>query len=107
MEDDIIKIETAKLAKEKGFNKIYFNKYASNGELYEVDNFPTQSLLQKWLRKNHNIHIEIKFFHNSEQYGYTILHIKNGEYTRSFGYWEYKTYESALEDALIYSLKLI
>jgi len=78
MEEELISFETAKLAKEKGFdwecelvyneldaittdfiidafNKIIFEKYAPL--IYLA---PTQCQLQKWLRIKHKIHIKIE-----------------------------------------------
>ena len=88
MREELIKFDTAKLAKEKGFNelinsyyketdsKVFFHKRRNTHhkkELYALRNndmlptkngkdrysVPTQSLLQKWLREKHNIQIEI------------------------------------------------
>lgn len=83
----VIKFETAKLVKEKGFNEPVFYYYSSDGSLnklieesngereyyFEYEDFLesyndfnlkvqvysacTQSALQKWLREKHNIHI--------------------------------------------------
>ena len=88
MKEQLINFETAKLAKEKGFNvetlhfycknrtcdyiktpyKYSFEVNANQETLIngEIDNFgygitwsaPTQSLLQKWLRDVHNIYVE-------------------------------------------------
>jgi hypothetical protein len=81
MEDKLITFETAKLAKEKGFNIPSSNCYSSNGEINEAYNYtgnttftnedlivlkangdtgylaPTQSLLLKWLRETQNIDV--------------------------------------------------
>ena len=75
MEDTRVTFETAKLAKEKGFKWKSKKGYLENGSLgvshysdyCENDNedyptkysAPTQSLLAKWLRKEHGIHIEL------------------------------------------------
>lgn len=114
MKDELIKIETALLAKEKGFKDITFNKRASNGELYEIDDFPTQSLLQKWIREVHNIYIYVEPFWDS------LEHALNEKSKPEFvGWWidetigesepaEYhSTYEQALEQALIEALQSI
>lgn len=98
MEDQLISFETAKLAKEKGFEEYCFSYYNLKGEIKHnysengsstdvdfrvdledlLDNFnrgipntysaPTQSLLQKWLREVHKIHIEI--FRRCTGYGF-------------------------------------
>lgn len=82
MKDELISFETAKLAKEKGFNEPC--RYFCNNEVYN-ESFrkdatftntdlasdylkdlynnsitqPTQSLLQKWLRETFKLHIKI------------------------------------------------
>ena len=81
MEDTLIKFETAKLAKEKGFfqetNRLEIPYYNYKGEFkgdvsdwrirkyirgentsdIEFVSAPTQSLLAKWLREQHNIYV--------------------------------------------------
>lgn len=81
MKEQLIEFETAKLAKEKGFNWMTKDGYRidldGEGELWEgwdlwlSDHYhfrleklqnvaaPTQSLLLKWLREVHKIYIEI------------------------------------------------
>lgn len=68
MEDQKINFETAKLAREKGFNlkSNYFREQKEGDADYDDDfcnwnefegyyTVVTQSLLQKWLREKHNI----------------------------------------------------
>ena len=85
MEDTHITFETAKLAKEKGFNIYTLTKFDYQGETESCDlkefNFwvlegghysrPTQTLLAKWLREEHNIHIEIS--NNTYEEDYEII----------------------------------
>lgn len=73
MEDQLISFETAKLAKEKGFEektKTWYNfsglsvsgeqsQYPSNDKRFPSYSRPTQSLLQRWLREKHRIDIDI------------------------------------------------
>jgi len=98
MEEQLVSFETAKLAKDKGFNipcnkmfsfgrKIFENMKTisfHNGDKNECANTshdwnntksqteteyysaPTQSLLQKWLREKHNIHVNLFIYHNTE-----------------------------------------
>ena len=79
MKDELVTFETAKLAKEKGFdlvtNKYWVNYYTgqpidkwrlfrhTDVDVIEEMEFPapTQSLLQKWLRETKDIHVEPKF----------------------------------------------
>lgn len=81
MKEELITFETAKLAKEKGFDELSSRKYDINSkEILEVSYWegngdvttiavknenieddevlaPTQSLLQKWLREEYNIQL--------------------------------------------------
>lgn len=113
MEEQLIEYKTALLAKEKGFN-IHRNKYyyddlkeKSMSMIYDYKNpnhycCPTQALLQKWLRDNHNIHIFIKLKseNNYEYYCYKQI----DSYLKDNGF---KTYEEALEIALQKALESI
>ena len=79
MEEQLISYETAKLAKEKGFDEKVYREYDKSGylrctsksadvvlgpydELLKSTEYPapTQSLLQKWLREVHNIIVTSK-----------------------------------------------
>lgn len=128
MEEQLINFETAKLAREKGFDvdnrenhyfycfpngKLDKFKYLSVG--YGDDVLaPTQSLLQKWLREVHNLHVVVKRISYS---GYTSLIVdlniykQNGfikeEYINSIGFRGFEVYEDALEKGLQEALKLI
>ena len=97
MEETLISQETSDLAKEKGFTFFQYKDF------YKPINHCSQSLLQKWLRKKHNINIGMTFFYiqNEGQVWWEArIHYKNSIHT-------YKTYEEALEVALYESLKLI
>lgn len=134
--------ETAKLAKEKGFDLRFADFYCDNykglctehdeflivedldGVIYDCNNefdegeryyVTTQSLLQKWLREEHKIDIQILRnkpgyneykveIYKTDEYSdhYLYFFIKEGGYVKWFS-----TYESALESALKESLKLI
>lgn len=124
MENDLISFETAKTAKEKGFNfgctyyydfsgsigsgreivnRINWNK--SNDSIYSA---PTQSQIQKWLRVVHGIHIEILLEENSpyNKFYYRIMRI--GEYfTLSHDGTYSNYYEGILEIAIQKGLMLI
>ena len=134
MEEQLISFETAKLAKEKNFDESCdwvfeedlelrrLNYYEGDGSGFvknseidsEYESFiqtaPTQSLLQKWLREEHDIHFEIKpIFEVGERRPYHIsvfknLHGKDFEYN-IIGVKD--TYERALEAGLQEALKLI
>ena len=126
MEEQYITFETAKLAKEKKF--IYPTlanyeceedgtvkelnwKFKTLGDFLDNLNTPvcTQSLLQKWLREIHNIHIVITLeFSESlkELWYYGLLSIKGNE-INELGDEGYTTYELALEAGLKEALTLI
>lgn len=121
MEEQLISFEVAKLAKEKGFDIHCRNHFTDIGECYENIDFPynscteslfapTQSLLQKWLREVHGIHIKVEsleslmfpktflwYFDVVNFYNNKLLIYNNG----------HNTYEQALEVALKQALKLI
>ena len=128
MEDALITFETAKLAKEKGFNIFtdvcFANTPNSDDKQYKkiklhhshsvgsVDSFgnmltivayaPTQSLLAKWLREEHNIHLIA--YKNINIDGYDWCFITTDGITNINSY---KTYEEAYEIGLQEALKLI
>lgn len=104
MKDELVKYETAVLAKEKGFIVLCKMFYDPNISA------PEQSLLQRWLREVHNIHIYVEplFSDTGElKYAATIAYEDGGFNT---GFEEddlFETYEAALEDGLVESLKII
>jgi len=125
MEEQLIEFETAKLLKEKGFPKLETNGYPSIAGGYTKDGVetmvldksyfyqaPTQSLLQKWLRDTHNIHLTLDTCIN----GYTC-YLKKHEIGKlvqpSNEFYVLResdhvdTYESALETGLQTALSLI
>ena len=144
MTEQIINNSTAKLAKEVGFNipsyKYYLTKSYTKGVEGELtigelrtrgaevdmilirdDNYayaPTQSLLQKWIREVHNIHINITTINlyrgDTVKFGgyrvYIASNIPTIEYEiNSDKYYNdaFDTYEEALEDGLFETLKII
>ena len=121
--EEICTYEVAKLAKEKGFDVPTFGYYRiATEDWYRTDVYddwndstirysaPTQSLLQRWLREEKNIHIEI--IATASGY-YWCISKTNGTSmtdrdvlnrgTNDGGCFD--TYELALEDALAYNLK--
>ena len=150
MEEQLISFETAKLAKLKGFNEAtltgfhgakihdvlfsdildgFLYKYNQLSILYEgVSDWtsaPTQSLLQKWLREVHKLHLSVVYSADHNKYsvsGYDEFHWKelckrnprsDGRYPYPYKSeflrhcWNHKTYEDALEFGLLEALKLI
>lgn len=66
---------------------------------------PTKSLLQKWLREEYGIHIEIS--RDEDKWKYNLYSIKQGNRHIPRGFKTYSTYEKALEAGLVEALKLI
>lgn len=73
MEEDLISFETAKLAKEKGFDektefqvfegtKLYYTKERGRNSEYGSKMYARclQSVLQRWLRKNYDLHVNVR-----------------------------------------------
>ncbi len=123
MVEELITFETAKLAKEKGFDEIcyYLNhplygvvdnsKYHKNSKINVSDKdktkyttAPTQSLLQKWLREVHNIHLTIT---SISQESWQCHITKPGEILGKNYIEDAYSYEEALEEGLQEALKLI
>jgi hypothetical protein len=106
MEEQLVSLDTAKLAKEKGFGN-YSDSYLA----------PTQSFLQKWLREKHVLNIEIMFGGRSwGKFDYYHGHVHRGgdgiharvNYKEGDFYPEANlTYEECLEKLLLEALKLI
>jgi hypothetical protein len=128
MKEQLITFETAKLAKEKGFNiptkKAYkeykgvqfktvnefkvkkYNHNNLNGNCLNIS-APTQSLLQKWLREVHRVNNSyiIPDGHGNYVPWKGLLTMDNLYlFHREL---KFKTYEEALEEGLIEALKLI
>ena len=125
MKENTVTFQVAKLAKEKGFpqepNKLkipYYNykgefkgdvkdwlrKYLRKEDTSDVESVsaPTQSLLAKWLREEHNIHLIA--YKNINIDGYDWCYITTDGITNINSY---KTYEEAYEIGLQEALKLI
>jgi len=133
MEEQLITFDTAKLAKEKGFDlefcnvgwhgdfgdlkgdsypflgtySFYKSIYCNNKDEHQIQR-PTQSLLQKWLREIHNIHLLLEPYYDEQKvlvYGFDLITERTEEETiveKGF-----KTYEDGLEIGLQEALKLI
>lgn len=134
MKEELISLETAKLAKEKGFNisaKSFYGcddpcgttkpnslitielKKEGDIETQEgtlIYSAPAQHILQKWLREEHMIKVIVNHAESNGTYGFTIW-VWNHD--NNIGKWEghqylgtYITYEEALEDGLVRALGL-
>ena len=125
MEEQLISFETAKLAKEKGFDWKFAGAYVNpekwvlsrGGHINNYNKFvgsitaPTQSLLQKWLREKYKIHCLADC--NASGWAWFIektngTSIASGDYEGPIpesGRWS--NYEDALESGLKEALKII
>ena len=104
MKEEIISLETAKLANEKGFNYPGFMMFDMMGNI----NLPTQPLLQRWLREVYNIHINVM----NQVDHWELMITRRNPYSGSLGLSElesrcFETYEETLEIGLLEVLKLI
>lgn len=125
VEEQYVTFETAKMAKEKGFNescKCFYEKvldkvikWECNGGIISTlrDEFlcPTQSLLARWLREKYNLYIEIDYIDYIDTCGVKgfavyLNDIQNNRYL-NFDVIPYDTYEEAMEDGLQEALKNI
>lgn len=129
MQEKIITLKTAQLAKEKGFDLLapafYGCDNPSRGESNQlimtiwgwndigrlcsqegtdIYSAPTQNFLQKWLRDTYKIHITITSI-SQESWQCHITRI--GETLGNLVYEDFFTYEEALEHALQEALNLI
>jgi hypothetical protein len=129
MKDELISFGTAKLAKKKKFNEwcdTYFDvdKFSRIGSDFDVDKFsrigsdygnsfpdilyyqPSQSLLQRWLREVHNIHVEVTSnfvtIDAFKKHRKWYVYVQDEEIEALFD-----SYEQALETGLFKALKLI
>jgi hypothetical protein len=105
--DEICTYEVAKLAKEKGFIPHKLHECPRYKEYYA----PSQSLLQRWLREEKGIVVEVMCVpatRTSSKYEYKrhLFWGSDGYYLEGeYGDDIFDTYELALEDALKYALE--
>jgi hypothetical protein len=119
MEEQIISFETAKLAKECNYKekcKNWYNfsgllikdapeaNYPSNQKKFPSYSAPTQSLLQRWLREVHNIHIEIVYIDEVLKFQAQICLMGTNTIISDT---KCGTYEEVLEEGLKEALNLI
>lgn len=122
MKEELITFETAKLAKEKGFEQSKWDMaYSENNPLEPITeamhirkgqrySAPTQSLLQRWLREEHEIELYVKIdaILDSRKYSFVTFNCKNLDVLHlPLHNYVFDTYELALEKGLFEALKLI
>tara|TARA_R110000822_G_scaffold308560_1_gene436650 strand:+ start:112 stop:471 length:360 start_codon:yes stop_codon:yes gene_type:complete len=119
MKDELVTFDTAKLAKEKGFDEIVYGRYMFNPNQLESsekahkntwdENYlaaPTQSLLQRWLRDEKNLWVGVDHYKNRTYTAHISDECDNSKSDELFGNIYY-SYEQALENGLQEALKLI
>jgi len=114
--EQLITFDTAKLAKDKGFKlgigwhgfeDWFYDKDGNMTANYRGDNpcSPTQALLQKWLREEHDIVLIIDYLGNPKLGYYPVFKIiDNNQVMVSTAF---ENYEEALEGGLFGALTLI
>lgn len=119
MREQLITPKTLQLAVKRGFNLVQHIITVYNGDKpneQQLDEFGvTQSLLQKWLRDKHKLHIDIRFNNLTclnytnpfPYYFYYIYETTLEGITVRYEDTRFSTFEEALEDALQEGLKLI
>jgi hypothetical protein len=124
MEETKIKLETTKLAKEKGFipnkKETYYNPMSGKTLFEELP--ATQSLLQKWLREIHNIDVDVvrdSEVHYQDETRWIVkisdwndiqikkFSIAQLKFPNHSHHIDFKSYEEALEKGLEEGLKFI
>jgi hypothetical protein len=119
--EQLITIETARLAKEKGLNEggITWLFYEENGRMFnnEYENGSqdyiccTQDFLHAWLRKNHNMYLEIYIGHDEDSIWWNteIFSIEKGYVIEPLNEEDINggSYEEAYENGLQEALKMI
>lgn len=117
--EEICTYEVAKLAKGKGFPQDEWSwsgdLYDENGELCFSTNSescvaPTQSLLQRWLREEKKIVVEVGYYSVERKYYWRVYDTSKCDVFASFippskSMSRYDTWEQALEYGLEYALK--
>lgn len=112
--DELVSFETAKLAKEKGFNWIcphYFR--LNNRELYKIFpcedwsdigdriNVPTKSLLQRWLREEKGFYVYPLFDNDELSWTYVVREKRSDMWIPLISKMSYyDCFDEAMEDAL-------
>lgn len=122
--EDYVSFEVAKLLKDKGFDEYTFSDYSEEGVIgfNEVETRiakgyqrPTLQMAMKWLRIEHNIHIEPHIVKTKCSYGYMPNYIDLKELKQHFPFDEFDfsnadkyvciTYDKACEAAIKYTLE--
>ena len=117
--EDYVSFETAKLLKEKGFDKKCFTVYNNDGKFYDTRYgiapsieipAPTLQMAMKWLREMHNYDVGVCLDSYVEPYDnlyYILIRRRKDKYENispcEQAYFD--TYEEAAEAAIKYCLE--
>lgn len=130
-DEDFVSFETAKLLKEKGFDVYTYAYYedednpnvslhaskAINWNKTEFISKPTLQTAMKWLRENHNLHVDSSIYIDTDgdvehEYDYTywdwtIFNSESGRMVAEpeIGCGRYDTYEQACDAGIKYCLE--
>lgn len=120
MKEQCISFETSKLAKEKGFPDYECTRYyladgsivsANWVDIYEPKEYypiVSQSLLQKWLRDEHKLHIEVQWYDDDEFAGFLVgKNFESNEYTYDSSDAKSMVYEEVIDKCLLMGLSEI
>jgi len=124
MKNELISFETAKLAKEKGFNNAvdwgwYYDSRDSNLTWLDLGSYlnqkdflyqaTTQALLQRYLREVHGVNVWARPVYDQD-FGriiYLIAYLTSEDFIERESFAFYESSEEALEKGLLEELKLI
>lgn len=114
--EDYVSFETAKLLKDKGFNECPLNRYDDCGYLWVQGGYnktikwhfpaPTLQMAMKWLRRIHNVNIDIVSIWNRKQFEYQVFVVTPEKAKDCYVDNKlYLSYEEACEAAIQYCLE--
>lgn len=120
MTETLVKLETAKLAKEKGFDGLVYEYFSENGDPCDctftninlskkmnIYSRPSLGLLQKWLLDKHDLYVTVFPVDSKPKFWYfTIVDIETGKqiYDQSINF---NNFSNALENGLFNALKTL
>lgn len=130
MTETLVKLQTAKLAKQKGFNvtvkhryrkdeadmhlmpylaAINFNDPCFQDKGRQYTSAPSQTILQKWLREVHYVIVFIApLIPDCKEFGYTVICVQQSDKLNEIDCTNFdNSYELALEHGLEEALKLL
>ena len=111
--EDYVSFETAKLLKEKGFDGkscvLYYNEFGEIMPIKHISSYiecPTQQMARKWLRRTHNVNIDIVPIWNQKRFEYQVFVVTPENAKHCYVDDKlYLGYEEACETAIKYCLE--